>query len=58
MKFDIATPPTESRCQVWKLRVWPATTDTKPVGVGIWVRLRSSENAPVAPVFLIWPGPV
>jgi len=58
VKFDVATPPSESRCHDWKLRVWSTTATTNPVGVGIWFTFKSSENDPVAPEFLIWPGPL
>ena len=57
VKFEVAVPPTTSRCQAWKFRVCPATAAVGPVGVGIWVRLSSSEKEPVVPVFLIWPAP-
>ena len=51
VKFDVAEPPTASRCQAWKLQVSPVTTATKPVGWGTWVLSMAREIEPPAPEF-------
>lgn len=39
LKFETATPPTESRCQYWKSQVSPGAAETKPVGCGMFIGL-------------------